>query len=162
MSPAASCLLVSWILVHVLAASPALADFAEGRAAYAAKDFEAAHKEFRTAAEQGHAEAQFWLGLMYERGQGSVQDFAEAARWYRRAAEQGNAVAQYRLGNLYFAGTGVAQNYVEAYKWLSLSVAQRPDSQHAWVLGAMEDIMTQMEVVEAKERARNWRPGPGN
>ena len=40
----------------------------------------------RSAAEQGDAEAQFNLGLMYEQGQGITQDYAEALRWYRLAA----------------------------------------------------------------------------
>lgn len=42
------------------------------------------------AAEQGHANAQFNLGLMYANGQGLTQDYAEAASWYHKAAEQGD------------------------------------------------------------------------
>jgi TPR repeat protein len=48
---------------------------------------------FRLAAVQGHADAQFNLGHMFENGQGVTQDRAEAARWYRMAAAQGHAVA---------------------------------------------------------------------
>ena len=47
-------------------------------------------------AEQGHADAQFSLGFMYENGLG-----AEALKWYRLAAEQGLAEGQYNLGNMY-------------------------------------------------------------
>ena len=48
-----------------------------------------AFKWFRKAAEQGHAKAQYNLGLMYDKGQGVPQDYAEAVKWYRLAAEQG-------------------------------------------------------------------------
>ena len=51
---------------------------------------------YRLAAEQGHASAQFNLGLMYARGLGVSEDDAEAVRWYRLAAEQGHASAQYK------------------------------------------------------------------
>ena len=53
------------------------------------------------AAEQGDAEAQRALGLMYDNGRGVPQDYVEAIVWYRRAAEQGDAGAQLFLGNMY-------------------------------------------------------------
>lgn len=71
-------------------------------------------------------------------------------------------MAQHNLGLLYRHGKGVPRNQVEAYKWLSLFVAQTPNSQLAWVLGDMEEHMTQMEIAEAKERAKNWRPVSGD
>ena len=45
-------------------------------------------------AEQGNAEAQNNLGLMYHIGQGVRQDYAEALRWFRQAADQGVADAK--------------------------------------------------------------------
>ena len=50
------------------------------------------------AADQGNAEAQYNLGVLYNLGQGVPQNHAEAARWYRMAADQGNARAQNNLG----------------------------------------------------------------
>ena len=44
---------------------------------------------FRRAAEQGHTDAQFLLGLMYDDGRGVLQDDEEATQVVRRAAEQG-------------------------------------------------------------------------
>ncbi len=187
-----------WIVLLAGAVRPALAGFAEGEAAYASRDYKSAYPEFRKAAdqghagaqyhlgamyrrgqgvrtdpveavgwyrkaaEQGHAQAEFWLGWMYGRGRGIEKDYAEAARWYGKAAEQGHAMAQHNLGMLYRQGRGVPRNRVEAYKWFSLFVAQRPNSQLAWVLGDLEEHMTQMEIAEAKERAANWRPASGN
>ena len=39
-------------------------------------------------AESGDAEAQFYVGQIFEKGRGAEPDHAAAAEWYRRAAEQ--------------------------------------------------------------------------
>lgn len=51
----------------------------------------------RSAAESGHAPAQYDLGLHYEKGKGMAADIEEALRWYRKAADQGNVFAIQRL-----------------------------------------------------------------
>ena len=72
---------------------------------------------YRKAAEQGFAEAQYNLGVMYANGQGVRQDYTQAVQWYRKAAEQGLAEAQYNLGVMYAKGEGVRQNYKIAKGW---------------------------------------------
>ena len=72
---------------------------------------------FRIAAEQGHANAQHALALMYENGQGVSQDYSEAAKLYRMAAEQGHAGSQNNLGILCENGNGVTQDRADAIKW---------------------------------------------
>ncbi len=52
----------------------------------------------RARADQGVADAQSNLGVMYDNGEGVPQDHAEAVRWYRLAADQGLALAQFSLG----------------------------------------------------------------
>ncbi len=69
------------------------------------------------AAEQGHAQAQFLLGLYYASGLGIGKDEAEAVKWYRNAAEQGHAGAQSSLGVAYAYGQGVEKDDFEAVKW---------------------------------------------
>jgi TPR repeat protein len=88
--------------------------------AFAQSDFE----ETKALAEQGNADAQYNLGLIYDLGNGVPENDAEAVRWYRLAAEQGHAIAQYRLGGMYYSGTGVPQNDMRAYVWWSVSAAQ--------------------------------------
>ena len=107
----------SLVLFLVFAVSPSLAGFAEGRAAYKDEDYEVALEEFRKAAEQGHAGAQFYLGILYRRGRGVAPDFAEAVRWYRKAADQGHAKAQYSLGRMHQRGQGVDKDFAEAARW---------------------------------------------
>jgi TPR repeat protein len=53
------------------------------------RDYEAAHFWYLCAARQGHARAQFNLGVMYASGQGVGRDLVEAYAWLRRAAEAG-------------------------------------------------------------------------
>ena len=63
----------------------------------------------KEAAEQGDAEAQFKLGLMYHLGESVSQEYTEAVRWFRLAAEQGQPEAQNILGVMYDPGKGVRQ-----------------------------------------------------
>ena len=52
-------------------------------------------------AEDGNAQAQFNLGLMYAKGKGVLKDTAKAVEWYQKAAAQGDAQAQFNLGQMY-------------------------------------------------------------
>ena len=45
---------------------------------------------FRKAADQGGAQAQFNLDLMYRDGNGVQKDDTQAAEWFRKAADQGD------------------------------------------------------------------------
>jgi hypothetical protein len=78
-------------------------------------DYATALSLWRPLAEQGDADAQFRLGVMYESGQGVLRNDAEAISWYRKAAEQDDAVAQFNLGVMY--AKGVSPNHAEAALW---------------------------------------------
>jgi TPR repeat protein len=49
------------------------------------------------AANQGHPAAQYYLGLMYENGDGVIKDTAKALTWYQQAANQGYLKAKDKL-----------------------------------------------------------------
>jgi curved DNA-binding protein CbpA len=72
---------------------------------------------YQQLADQGHAKAQFNLGVMYDRGQHVAQDYAQAVFWYQKAAEQGNANAQYNLALKYQMGQGIAKDDNQAAYW---------------------------------------------
>ena len=76
-------------------------------------------ESLRKRAEEGDADAQFSLGLMYSTWNLGVppQNYAEAMKWYRLAAEQGHANAHNNLGCMYACGQGVPQDDAEAAKW---------------------------------------------
>jgi uncharacterized protein len=87
----------------------------DGYAAYERADYATALRLGRVVADQGDARGQYFLGVMYDRGQGVRQDYAEAVKWYRKAADQGFAAAQYNLGVSYTKGQGVPRDYVSAH-----------------------------------------------
>ncbi len=64
--------------------APAWAGFYEGVAAFKRGDYATALREFRPLAEQGHANAQRNLGVMYI--QGVTLDFVQAYKWLNIAA----------------------------------------------------------------------------
>jgi uncharacterized protein len=100
------------------------ADFDKGLTAAQNGDFTTALREWTPLAEQGNADAQTSLGIMYRRGEGVIQDDATAVKWYTLAAEQGNASAQALLGTMYFQGTGVIQDDATAVKWFTRAAEQ--------------------------------------
>jgi hypothetical protein len=88
------------------------------------REMHAAVGGWRAAADQGHAEAQYNLGVMFEQGRGVAQSDVEAARWFRKAADQGNAGAQYNMGGMFSQGRCVAQSDVEAARWFRKAADQ--------------------------------------
>ena len=72
-------------------------------------------------ANQGDAQAQALLGVMYMQGEVVGQDYSKAAQWFEKAANQGDAGAQAMLGKLYYEGNGVRQNTATAKEWFGQS-----------------------------------------
>ena len=109
------------------------------------------------AADQGNADTQYNLGLMYNNGIGVTQDYAEAMKWYRKAADQGNAKAQSNLGLMYDNGQGVTQDYVQAHMWYNLSAA-KDDKIGKNNRDLLAEKMAPAQIAEAKKLAREWKP----
>ena len=59
-----------------------------------AQDHSAAMKWWRMAADQGYAQAQFYLGGMYYKGKGVPPNTSEALRWLHKAQVQGDEKAK--------------------------------------------------------------------
>lgn len=98
------------------------------------KNLLSAFEFFRKAAEQGHAEAQYWTGRCYDFGEGTAADRVEAALWYQKAADQGNTAAQYRLSEFYENGYGVPRDPQAALAWFQ-KAAQQGDPVAQYKLG---------------------------
>ena len=87
-------------------------------------DYQKAEKWYRLAAEKGHRDAQYTLGLIYGSGQqGLAQDLQRAVKWYRLAAAQEHINALLNLGMIYERGygQGIRRDYREAVKWYRLA-----------------------------------------
>jgi hypothetical protein len=72
---------------------------------------------YQQGAQEGDADAELRLAILYAKGEGVAQDFATAANWFRAAATQGLARAQYDLGVLYERGRGMPVDLTEAANW---------------------------------------------
>src|SRR5713226_6618463 len=118
---------VALVLLIVCLTMPAWADFKAGEDAYHRGDYATALREWQPLAEQGHAVAQYNLGLLYANGQGVTKDDAKARQWYEKAATQGHAEAQVNLGILLVYARGGPQDYKMAVYWLRLSANQGND-----------------------------------
>jgi len=115
------------------------AKYAEGTDAFRSDDYETALAILTSLAEDGHAEAQIFLGSMYDLGEGVPQNYETAAKWWHLAAEDGHAEAQIFLGSMYDLGEGVPQNYETAVKWYTLA-AEQGHAEAQYSLGFMYDM----------------------
>ncbi len=98
-----------------------------------AEDHSKALEWFQKAATQGHAMAQFRLGIMYEQGAGTPKDMTKAIFWYQKSASQNNPNAQVSLGYLYREGKNVPKDTARAFD-LFQKAASNPfasDAQYA-------------------------------
>ena len=79
---------------------------------------------FLKAAQLGHMNAQYNLGVLLNGGQGLPRDIDGAMAWYRKAAGQGDSNAQFNLGYAYETGQSVAVDMKEAVLWYGRAAAQ--------------------------------------
>lgn len=91
--------------------------FDKGLNFYTEGNFRTALPLLKKAAEQGHAVAQFTLGLMYDNANGVARDLEQSVYWFQQAAERGVVPAQYSLGLKYVKGDGVAHDAKQAVYW---------------------------------------------
>ncbi|HEV2363008.1 MAG TPA: tetratricopeptide repeat protein [Caulobacteraceae bacterium] len=99
-------------------------DLKAAKEAYDRGEFELARRLFQPFADSDFAPAQYYLALMWEKGQGEPRDDAKAAVWLSRAAKAGYAPAQFNLGVAYLAGRGVAKDNRAGARWLRLAADQ--------------------------------------
>jgi TPR repeat protein len=109
---------------QLLESPPLPAHFAAGLAAYTADNLPLAYAEFLAAAKEGHADSQFNVAMMYERGIGVEENAAEAIAWYCKGAAQGHAPAQFNLAVIYENGNGTAVDFAQANEWYRRAAVQ--------------------------------------
>jgi TPR repeat protein len=127
------------------------ARFEIGAEAYSSGDFATALETWRPLAEQGHAAAQYQLGVLYQEGHGVAQDDGQALRWFRASADAGTGEAMIRLGEMYFHGRGVEPDVVEAYVWVARA-EKRDTATAAQILRGLVQHMSAEQIAEAESR----------
>lgn len=130
-----------------------------------AQDQAVSWKWFRSAAEQGEADAQFNLARIYEGHANDTfyrrharpvpADDSEAVNWYRRSAEQNHTQAQ-------VAGTAVregrrpaASDLVQAYKWFGIAAA-RGDETAVKLRAELAARLTREQIADGDAQAMEW------
>jgi len=123
-------------------------------------------KRLLLAAEQGDADAQFNLGVLYDnRLDDNHRPIAgnrgQAMEWFLRAASQGLPRAQVRLAEMHADGPETSEDSVRACAWFLLAIEnlsgihrQRAQSGYAQI----SSHMTAPQITEARDRARVSKP----
>jgi len=108
-------------------------------------------------AEQGDAEAQYYVARIYANGMSEVPvDYAVAANWYGRAAKQGYSSAQTELGYLYEKGLGVKQDLKLALDLQRQGAGLGEELDYAWKIAATkENADRQIADLSAQLEASN-------
>lgn len=142
------------ILLACLGATQAFADFNDGVFAYAKGEYDQAFNTMRSLAETSdHGLAQYYVAMMYLRGNGVEQSYEEAAKWFRKSAEQRVKQAQYRLAELYMKGRGVPKDYEYAYAWYRVG-AEHEHRKSKDALAAAGANLSPAELEEAEKLSR--------
>ncbi|MDP6981089.1 MAG: tetratricopeptide repeat protein [Myxococcota bacterium] len=82
------------------------------------RDLVAAVRHYQRAAEMGHVESQFALGLLFVGAvQGAPADEKKSFDWFASAAKQGHAKAAYFLAMSHESGVGTEANAELAFDW---------------------------------------------
>lgn len=129
----------------------------EAEFAYERGDYTQAARLFTPLAEQGVASAQYYLGLMHEKGRGVRQDYSTAVLWFRKAARQGYPGPQNNLGLMYERGRGVRKDVVRALMWYTLAAAMLNGDEGQTAMERRDYLisrMTALQIEQAQEMAK--------
>ena len=150
-------LLAKIILLSIILAFPAKGgELEDGITAYQAKEFSKAMEMLVPLANDGIAEAQFYVGMMYDFGKGTIQDDIRASGWYEKAAKQGHAGAQFGVARMWDQGEGIPGRMDLSWAWASLA-AEQEISEAAKLQRDLEKLMTEQEMKGAIKEADRLR-----
>lgn len=96
-------------------ATKAAIDYTKGEGLYQSRKYEEAAPYLRSAAENGHEEAMYLLGLLYWKGFGVPKDIDEAMKWLKRASSNGSYYAREELKKIEKTGLPQVDEYKMGY-----------------------------------------------
>lgn len=111
-------------------------------------------KIWMASAQAGNAEAQTYVGEIFEKGMGTAIDYASAYAWYQKAANQGNARAQLNLGYLYEKGFGVQADPKQALNWYRKASGITDEIDYSSTLTAKATTMAQEQTEKLHQEIR--------
>ena len=137
-------------IVAAFAAPATAGPLEDGEAAWSRGDYATALQLLQPLANQGVAQAQATLGIMYDNAQGVPRDDLAAVAWFRKAADQGYAHAEYDLALKYSQGRGVTRDEGAALSWFQ-KAADHGDPEAMYRLGNASEFGkgTVIDYIEA-------------
>ena len=130
-----------------------VANLNEGVDALNKGDYETAIKHFDLLAKHGSANAQFYIGKMYEKGISFKKNDYWAHHWINKAAQLGLPDAQYTLGYFYRNGVGVVKDSTQTVKWFN-KAGRKGHPKAQFNLGAMH--INGDSVTKSLKDAKYW------
>jgi uncharacterized protein len=143
------------------------ADSEAGKKAYESGKWSDALSILLPLAEGGEANAQLYMGYMFQNGRAVNQSYKKAFVWFAKSAEMGNAEAQYNLSMSYGHGAGVkkdlqrfvaglhqaaqsgssyAQNMLGTVYFNGIYVKKNTDKSFDWHLRAAEQSLSMSQI----------------
>lgn len=148
--------IISGLLLFFTLSAPVWADFNEGVIAYLMGEYEKAFTTMQSLSETAdHGYAQYYLGMMYLKGQGTQQNYEEAAKWLQSSAEKGIPQAQYNLAKLYMKGQGVPRDYERAYVWYRTGASHEHDASARGISEAKQNL-NEEQLAEADKLSNEY------
>lgn len=92
-------------------------NYKKGNKYWKAKDVDLALTYYGKAADAGHSEAQYIMGLLCIEGKHVLQNYDLAIEWLTKAAMQGHKDAQFKLAAIYHQGEIVPKDEQMAVYW---------------------------------------------
>jgi tetratricopeptide (TPR) repeat protein len=124
--------------------------FKLGMQYWARLDYQKAFDWIKAAADRGHPDAIYQLGMAYLYGRGTIQNYKYAQQRFEQAARLNNHEAQYLLGIMHRDGMGVPVSRDLAYAWLNIA-ASNGNEVAALERERMAAVMSPAEMARAQE-----------
>ena len=108
----------------------------------------------KLAADDGHPESMFLLGVAYAQGRGVEKSDPTAARWFHQAAKRGHVRARTSMGYLYSIGRGVRHDLILAYLFIYQAMSEG-DLLAKDMMNKLRKQMNPAQIKEAEKRVSN-------
>lgn len=109
--------------------------------------------ELLNAAKAGDTDAQTYLGICYQEGNGVQQNKEQALYWYDKAAAKGNAYAQAYAAMMYILGEGTEADETKGFQ-LAMASANQHNAYGEYILG--QCYLNGVGVEEDVKEAWTW------
>jgi len=95
---------------------------------------------------------EFYLGVIYSKGEGVLQNYEQSAKWFRISASSDDTTSQYNLALMYVKGKGVPKNLLLAHMWSNIA-SSSGEIQASELRDDIESKMSPEQIKDAQSLA---------